>query len=198
MIVIAGPDGAGKTTLSGSLPAAAFGGAPVLLLHHRFRVLPHRKNINVDVTRPQEQNPYPQWLSWAKSVYLFLDYQLGWQVRVRPFLRRGGWVILERGWWDVAIDQRRYRLRSSGWLLRALGRLLPRPNLVIVLRAPAHVLFSRKPELSREEFERQLTGWNTVLPDNVPRAFVDASRSPADVVICAADAVRRMALSRRE
>ncbi|MGH3608887.1 MAG: hypothetical protein ACRDRD_12470, partial [Pseudonocardiaceae bacterium] len=148
VIVIAGPDGAGKTTLSTALPAAAFGAAAVLHVHHRFRVLPHRENIDVDVTRPQEQHPYPRWMSWAKSLYLFVDYQLGWQVRVRPFVRRGGWVILERGWWDVAIDQRRYRLRSSGWLLRALGHLLPRPDLVIVLRAPAQVLYSRKPELS--------------------------------------------------
>ncbi|MGH3609356.1 MAG: hypothetical protein ACRDRD_14875, partial [Pseudonocardiaceae bacterium] len=116
-------------------------------------------------------------------------------VRVRPFVRRGGWVILERGWWDVAIDQRRYRLRSSGWLLRALGHLLPRPDLVIVLRAPAQVLYSRKPELSTAEFERQLNDWTTVLPVRVRRAFIDAGRAPADVLDSVADAVRQHTLS---
>jgi thymidylate kinase len=167
----------------------------VLHVHHRFGVLPQRENPDVDITRPQEQRPYPPWLSWAKSVYLFVDYQLGWQLRVRPFVTRGGWVILERGWWDVAIDQRRYRIRSSGWLLRALGRLLPRPDLVIVLMAPAQTLLSRKAELSQAEFERQLKGWSTVLPRNLTRAFIDGTQSPADVASSAADTVRRVTLN---
>jgi thymidylate kinase len=192
VIVIAGPDGAGKSMLSSVLRAVAFGSAPVQLVHHRFRVLPQRENANVDVTRPQEQRPYPSWLSWVKSGYLYVDYQLGWQLRVRPFVRRGGWVILERGWWDVAIDQRRYRLRSSGWLLRILGRLLPRPDLVIVLRASAQTLLSRKAELSTAEFERQLNDWSTVLPDNVTTAFIDAEQSPAEVVGSAVESVRRI------
>ncbi len=192
VIVIAGPDGTGKSTLSAALPAAAFGTAPVLHVHHRFRVLPHRENSAVDITRPQEQIPYPPWLSWAKSVYLFADYQLGWQLRVRPFVMRGGWVILERGWWDIAIDQARYRIQSSGWLLRLMGRLLPRPDLVIVLTAPVETLLSRKAELAPAEFERQLKAWTTVLPQNVTRAFIDGTHPPTDVVGSAVDTVQRV------
>ncbi|MGH2866576.1 MAG: hypothetical protein ACRDNK_03275 [Solirubrobacteraceae bacterium] len=193
VIVIAGPDGAGKSMLSSALPAAAFGSAPVWLLHHRFRVLPQRKHEDVDTTRPQEQRPYPPLLSWVKAVILFVDYQLGWWLRVRPFVGRGGWVILERGWWDVAVDQHRYRLRSSGWLLRTLGGLLPRPDLVIVLRASASTLRSRKAELSLAEFERQLNDWTTVLPDTLSRVFIDAGQSAPHVVAAAADSVRRRA-----
>jgi thymidylate kinase len=192
VIVIAGPDGTGKSTLSSALPAAAFATAPVLHVHHRFQVLPRRRNSEVDVTRPQEQRPYSPWQSWVKSLYLFVDYQLGWRLRVRRFVRRGGWVILERGWWDVAVDQRRYRLRSSGWLVRTLGRLLPRPDLVIVLTASAHTLSARKAELSPSELERQLNAWTTVLPENVRTAFVDAGQSAADVVSLAADSVRSL------
>jgi thymidylate kinase len=194
VIVIAGPDGTGKSTLSSALPAAAFATAPVLHVHHRFQVLPRRQNSEVEITRPQEQRPYSRWQSWVKSVYLFVDYELGWQLRVRPFVRRGGWVIVERGWWDVAVDQRRYRLRSSGWLVRTLGRVLPRPDLVIVLTASAHTLLARKAELSPSELERQLKEWTTVLPDNVRTVFVDAGQSAADVVSSAADRVRALAL----
>jgi thymidylate kinase len=198
VIVIAGPDGSGKSTLSSALPAAAFATAPVMHLHHRFRVLPHRQNSAVDVTRPQEQRPYSPWQSWVKSVYLFVDYQLGWQLRVRPFVKRGGWVILERGWWDIAIDQRRYRLRSSGWFLRNLGRLVPRPDLVIVLTTSAHTLVSRKAELSPSELERQLGEWTTVLPDNVSRDFLDAGQSSTEVVASAVKSVRRLVLDTRD
>jgi thymidylate kinase len=192
VIVIAGPDGAGKSTLSSTLPGAAFESAPVRHVHHRFRILPHRDNSEVDITRPQEQRPYSRWVSWAKAVYLFIDYELGWQLRVRPFCARGGWVILERGWWDIAIDQRRYRMRSSGWLIRALGRLLPRPDLVIILRAPAQTLLSRKAELRLPEFERQLEGWATILPANVPRVVVDATRPAAEVVASAVESVKSL------
>lgn len=195
VIVIAGPDGTGKSTLSSALPAAAFGAAPVLHVHHRFGVLPQRENSDVDITRPQAQRPYPPWLSWAKSVYLFVDYQLGWQLRARPFVTRGGWVILERGWWDLAIDQRRYRIRSSGWLLRSMGRLLPRPDVVIVLTAPVETLLSRKAELSPAEFDRQLNGWITVLPHRVNRAFIDGTQSPGDVVASAVEIIRRLTLN---
>lgn len=195
VIVIAGPDGAGKTSLSSALARAAFGAAPVLHLHHRFRALPHSRISEVETTRPHDQRPRPPWLSWAKSMYLFADYQLGWQLRAAPFVRRGGWVVLERGWWDAAIDQRRYRMQCSGWLLRSLGRLLPRPDLVIVLTAPVDILVSRKAELSPAEFERQLQGWRTVLPRNVRRAFIDSTQSPAAVVDAAADSVRRLTLS---
>jgi thymidylate kinase len=194
LIVIAGPDGVGKSTLSSALLTAAFGAAPVLHFHHRFRLLPHRE-FSGDLTRPHEQPPYPPWLSWAKSMYLFVDYELGWQLRLRAFVSRGGWVVLERGWWDCAIDQRRYRLRSSGWLLRAMGRLLPRPDLVIVLAAPVSTLLSRKAELSPAEFERQLKAWTTVLPQKVTRVFLDATQSPADVVGSAVDSVRRVTLN---
>jgi thymidylate kinase len=195
VVVVAGPDGSGKSTLCSALPSAAFAAAPVLHVHHRFRVLPQRLNTDVDTTRPQEQRPYPAWLSWAKSIYLFVDYHLGWQLRVRKFVRRGGWVILERGWWDLAIDQRRYRIRSSGWLLRNMGRLVPRPDLVIVLTAPVQTLLSRKAELSPVEFERQLQSWRTVLPRNVRRVFIDVTQSPADVVGSAVDNLRRVASS---
>lgn len=192
VIVIAGPDGAGKSSLSRALPAAAFAGAPFAHFHHRFGILPQRDNSDVDITRPQEQRPYPVWLCWVKSIYLFVDYQLGWQLHVRPLVRRGGWVILERGWWDIAIDQRRYRMRSSGRLLRALGRLLPRPDLVIILAAPAEMLLARKAEVLSAELERQLEAWRTVLPAGVPRAFIDSSQSPVEMVGAAADSVRRV------
>ncbi len=193
--MIAGPDSTGKSTLSSALPEAAFGGRAVLHVHHRFGILPRRDSSHVDINRPQEQRPYPPWLSWAKSAYLFFDYQLGWRLRVRPFVRRGGWVIMERGWWDMAIDQRRYRLRASGWLLGAAGRLLPRPDLVIILTAPVRTLLSRKAELSPAEFARQLDAWRTVLPHNVNRVFIDGTRSPADVVGSAVEILRRLTLN---
>ncbi len=44
---------------------------------------------------------------------------------------------------------------GPAWLLNRVGPLYPQPDLVVVLKAPAEVLLSRKQELSREEILRQ-------------------------------------------
>ena len=68
-------------------------------------------------------------------------------------------MIIERGWWDVLVDPRRYRMRVPEWLVGALGRLLPRPDLTFVLETPAVVSLARKQEIPAPEFERQMTRW---------------------------------------
>jgi thymidylate kinase len=183
VVVVAGPDGSGKTTLSDALERGLGGRDPVLRFHHRFGLLPAAGGPLTDVTQPHRAAPYPVALSWLKSLYLFADYLLGWALRVRPCIRHGGWVILERGWWDLLVDQRRYRLQRSAMLLGLLGRLLPQPDLVVVLHAPSSVLLARKAELPREEIERQLRLWRRVLPKRVRRAFLDCSEPLDDVAL---------------
>ena len=94
---------------------------------------------------------------------------------------RSSLIIMERGWWDVAVDPQRYRLSAPPWLVRALGTLLRRPDLVVVLWAPPDLLFSRKPELSPSEIERQSSAWRDALPRSIDREYVDVSRTKTEV-----------------
>ena len=88
----------------------------------------YRRSVpDVPVTEPHRDPPYHPLASLAKTAYLLVDVWLGWRLRIRPFVRRGGWVIIERGWWDIAVDPLRYRMRQHGRLLWWLGRLLPAP-----------------------------------------------------------------------
>jgi hypothetical protein len=166
-------------------------GKLVLRLHHRPGLLPVRTADVGPVTEPHKDNPYPGLLSLAKTVYLFVDYLLGWAIRVRPWVRRGGWVILERGWWDIAVDPLRYRLRSPARLVRVLGRLLPRPDLTLILEAPENVLLERKRELPSDELLRQARAWRRILPRGVHKLHLDASLPPEEVLRQAADALER-------
>jgi hypothetical protein len=127
------------------------------------------------VTEPHADPPYPVILSLAKTGYLFLDFLLGWAFRVRPWVRRGGWVVLERGWWDIAVDPRRYRLRAPARTAWLLGRFLPAPDLTVVLEAPDTVLLSRKRELPAEELGRQRDAWRNGLPGGARPVYLDAS-----------------------
>ena len=188
VLAVGGPDGAGKSTLCAALARDILAGREVL--HVRFPgLLPRRDPVERQAIRlgpggrPDPNNlriyppPYGRAKAVLKTLYLWVDFWLGWLVRVRPVLRRGGWVIFERGWWDHAVDPRRYRLRPpASRLVPLLGRLLPRTDIVFVLRAPPAQIRARRPELTEEELERQMAQWTRVLPARQRLDVLDTSR----------------------
>jgi thymidylate kinase len=185
LIVLAGPDGSGKTAVAGALLEAASATGTTLHLHHRPRSLPGVSRQQGPVTEPHRDVPYPTLLSALKLTYLYLDYLVGWLLRIRPVLRCGGTVILERGWWDLAVDPRRYRLVPLPSLHRWLARLQPAPDRTIVLHAPAEVLLQRKAELPRAELERQLDAWRAIAATRARYSLVDATQDLRDIVAVA-------------
>lgn len=181
VIVIAGPDGCGKTTVVTGLESL-LAPRPILSLHHRPRLLPSKTRHSGPVLEPHKQEPYSRALSLAKLIYLFLDYQLGWRFRIAPFVRRGGVVLLERGWWDLLVDQRRYRLHAPSGLIRALGRLLPQPHLSLILTGDPATIYRRKPELLEPELKRQLDAWRNAPLQPARTLFIGVDR-PIDEVL---------------
>ena len=183
-LVVAGPDGVGKTTLAHAL-LEALGPAQTLHVHHRFGVLPRSAASRRPTTEPHAMPPYPRWLAGLKVGYLYLDHVVGWLTRVLPARRRGQWVVHERGWLDIAVDPRRYRLEGVGGLVSLLTRVAPGPDLTLVLDAPAAVMHARAPELGLEELERQRAAWRTVAPRHGPTRWLD-SREPVEQLAVAA------------
>jgi len=192
VVMIAGPDGVGKTTLSFALANGLFAGIPVRRVHHArgLGVFPHHKSAPGSSSEPHGRPPYPRWLSTAKLFYLYLDFRIGWLLNIRPFVRRGGWVLIQRHWWDIVVDPARYRLRSAGRLGKMLGRLLPKPDLVLILEASPGVIAGRKSELPEVELARQLRAWRESLPSGQRRAYLDATLPIEDVVRRATDEIQ--------
>ncbi len=189
-----GPDGVGKSTLIDSLLAGALQSHGTMRIRN-VGLLPRRTVPRVPVTEPHKDPTYPPLVSLAKVAYVYSDYLLGWFLRVRPFVRKGGWVFLERGWWDMAVDPTRYRMKLPSWLMWYLGRLLPHPDLLLILEAPAEVVFERKKELPIEELRRQLETWRERLPASQPRSFLDASLPAHEVLANAENDVNRLTAS---
>ena len=69
-------------------------------------------------------------LSVAKLVVILFDFWLSHLGPWRTVVRGGGVVVVERGWYDQAVDPRRYRLsprvKPVALLLR---RFVPRPTV---------------------------------------------------------------------
>jgi thymidylate kinase len=180
-IVVAGPDGVGKSTFTDAF-AAALGDRPVDRYHHRLGALPRRAASLVRTTQPHSMQPYATWLSVVKVAYLFADYLIGTAIRVRPALRSGHWVLLERGWWDIVVDPARYRLRGTSALARRLGMVVPDPDLLIVLEAPPGTILARKSELEPEELDRQLASWREVAVGRPRSIVLDSSQGIDELV----------------
>lgn len=183
VIMVAGPDGSGKTTLVQDLARTVFAGGPVLLVHHRRGIarLPGRQPRG-PTTEPHRHPPYPAVVSLGKTFYLFFDFLIGWFATIRPFARSGGWVVLERDWWDLLVDPKRYRLRPIPRLARFLGRLLPEPDLTLILEADADVILARKSELPAEELTRQRAAWRGIFPPSQSCIYLDAAQPASDVL----------------
>jgi hypothetical protein len=181
-VVVAGPDGSGKSSLCDALIGGALDGLPVMRLHHRPGVAPYRTVADGPVTDPHAQSPYGAVLSALKGLYVFGDFLIGWTLRFRPFVRRGGWVVLERGWWDLWVDPTRYRLRRQPKLIQSLGGRLPEPDITVVLEGPTELLLSRKQELAADELIRQMRAWRSLSQNSEARfLYLDASRPLAEL-----------------
>jgi thymidylate kinase len=196
VILIVGPDGTGKSSLADRLEDILGRERPVRRVHHVFRGLPGSAASRRPSTEPHGRRPYPRWLSILKVAYLFAGHLLGWYGTIRPFVMRGGTVIVERGWWDMVVDPRRYRLGNS-WLARRLAGFVPSPDLTLVLDAPANVIHARRDELEVDELARQLSEWRAIAGTDRDAEILDAARSSDDVLAAAVDLLARRDVSRR-
>jgi hypothetical protein len=195
-VLVVGPDGAGKSTLTESL-AKSFEplfGSPVRL-HWRPGVLPTPGAVisasQGDPANPHGRPPHGALLSLLILLYQWADFELGGFVSVLPIRARSGLVLWERGWWDTAVDPLRYRLRVPKWVVRSLGRMLPGPDLALVVEAPPSVLRKRKGELDSGELARQTSEWRDVLPRRIPRVYLDGTKDATQVSQTAREAVLR-------
>jgi thymidylate kinase len=196
-IAFMGPDGSGKSAVIAAVKqqfASAFGG--VQSFHMRPRALPGGAAPGTAVTDPHGQAPRGLIASVAKMFFLAADYILGYAFQIAPALCRTRLILFDRYFYDLLVDSKRVRYGGPAWLLRLVARVIPRPDLVILLDAPAETLWSRKKEVPFDEVVRQRSAY-LELAHRLPSTVVVNAAQPVSDVIHAVSCAVIAHLSRR-
>jgi len=182
-IAVLGSDGSGKSTLLNNMLTLL---RPCFrreqTMHFRPMVLSKRTHDDAAaVSTPHARAPRNIFTSWLRVCYYFSDYWLGWFLKIFPAKRRSTLLIFDRHFDDMLVDERRYRLRGTSFLVRFLRRLLPRNDHTFILSASAAVIHQRKPELSLEALESQQRIFQELAAHN-PRFSLISAEQPAERV----------------
>ena len=182
-IAVMGPDGAGKSAVISSIYkqfATAYN--KVKGFHLRPKVLLRGRDSGAPVVDPHGRPPRGLLASIAKVFFLIADYWLGYFFKIAPGMRRSQLMVFDRYIYDLLVDSKRVRYGGPAWLLRLAARVVPHPDLVILLDAPPEVLWSRKREVPFEEVRRQREAYLAVAR-RLPFAVVVNAAQPLHDVI---------------
>lgn len=181
--MIIGPDGVGKTTLAARLIADY--GPPSIYIHFRprFWSRPPASPGQTELPPPKKSGPghlVSGWLRLARSVALFNAGYWRW---IRPAIRAGALVVGDRWMYGYVGQPAALGYGGPPWLARFAIRLIPRPTLLVRLKASPEVAASRKSDLKAAEIEMEDKAWDG-LPDEV--WVLDATKPVSELVIAVA------------
>ena len=103
-------------------------------------------------------------------------------VSLRIAKARSRLVLNDRHFIDILVDPVRYRYRGPHWLLGLTWRLMPAPDVIILLHGPAEVLQARKRELTIEETERQCRDYLALVSSLRNSHVIDATLPQVEVI----------------
>jgi thymidylate kinase len=189
-VAIIGPDGVGKSTIIAGLVETLD-----IAFWRRHRLFHWRPSV---IAPRPDRGPVPDPHGepvrgpLASMMYLsgfFLDYYAGYLLVIRRLLAKSNFIIFDRYFHDVLVDPQRYRYGGPKWFAEILSRLVPQPDLVILLDVDPETILGRKSELPREEIERQRKAYHTLQFRDAKVAFLHTNISVHESVSEAAAAV---------
>ena len=186
IVALVGPDGIGKSTTIDVVKEyikryLTFTGVSVR--HWRPRVLPELGSL---IGKPRNtggsggfvlprRRAGPFYL--FRLIYYSIDVLIGYVLKDRYESSLLRLVLYDRCFLDAAVDPVRYGF-SSGWGVRAMWPLLPKPNVIILLYDDPDRIYTRKPELETNEINRQISEWFKLVERGVVHAAVRVDSSP--------------------
>jgi thymidylate kinase len=184
-VVLCGADGSGKSTAAQAIMEGLSGTFPPQEVRH-FHWKPPVFSARRQAARGPATDPHglPARNPATSLCYFglhWLEFLLGSHLRIRSVTLRGGLVLIDRYYYDFFVDQRRYRLAVPPILVRLGLHFLKKPDLVVLLDAPAAVLQSRKQEVPLAETERQRLAYRELVRGLSNGLVLDATQPPEKV-----------------
>jgi len=188
-IVLIGPDGCGKSTVTSGLidkTNKTFNG--VWHFHWRPKLLPKLKKNKKQTNEaaiseaPPSTSKYRGPISTIRYLYYWADFVLGYWFIIFPKKITSTLIIGERYFPDVLVHPERYGFSVPKVLMRITAALVPQPDAIFLLTGKPEDIYARKQELSIEEIREQLASYTEELTHWRSHALIDTSNG-ADCVI---------------
>lgn len=181
VVVIQGPDGSGKSTISSKLMDSLNKGfRHVKEYHWRPGVLPQISKVVKtdhlqDIFNPHKLPVQNSFISLIRIIYYWLDFVLGYLIKIHWRKIRSTFIVFDRYFYDFYIDPRRFRLSLPNGFIKLLTKLVPSPDLIIVLKSSPVEIHSRKKDLPIQEIEKQYQKIDDLFLNNNIAVTVDSS-----------------------
>jgi len=147
------------------------------------------RRVPLDFTKPHEKDQRSLAVSAFRVTAKFV-YLLGRHVIEKKPGATRTIVLRERGFFDYAVDTKRYGLDPRvGRYALLLGKLFPKSDLALLLSGDALEIHNRKPELEPDVIANLINGWGEVGPRSA-RTAVTIDTTSQDIDSSIDEAVR--------
>ncbi len=192
ILAVLGPDGAGKSTVIDLLQhelarIMVKDTDDIRILHFRPNLFPNIKAMlggkrydatQEEFTAPHRAQPAGRISSVLRLIYYWLDYLVGYWLRIRTGCLAGKIYIFDRYFYDFIVDPYRSRIKLPDWLRLLFLQITPEPDIVFILCCDPDTIYARKQELTPMEITRQSREYLKLARRSKRLVTLDAANPP--------------------
>jgi len=191
-VAVLGVDGSGKTTIirEVSQKLEQILRRKIVVKQFRPGLLPRpgallgSKPSILAVRNPHFRPPCGLVGSVLLLTYHTFDYVIGYWFKVIPVISsRGSVVFFDRYFHDYLVDPIRHRVKLPLLVIRCFNQLIPRPDLIVLLKAPSKSIHDRKGELALDVIDSQQDKLGVLAKADSHTVVLDSSKDIARLSI---------------
>lgn len=192
-VAILGADGSGKSTVIDGLIAHLETKKIGVEYQHWRPVLGGKSNKDSGpVVDPHAQVPRGMMASWVKILVLLFIWRCSFLGALGKHRNEGKLIIFDRFYADLLNDPIRYRYGGGRFFASLIFKLMPKPDLIVLLDAEAEILYARKPEVEIEELRRIVTRYRHYIKNKKQGLLVHSDQPVNKVISDVVDAVEKI------
>ena len=163
LVIVVGPDGAGKTSVASELIRTFDGTA------RYFHFIPPiigklEYEASLDMPAPPDKGRACGSIlgGWLRLDRNFARYWIGYMRRIRPSLRSGELVVGDRWGYGYLVQPHALKFYGPARLAALALRLMPKPDVVLNISGDPAVMFSRKQDLTIDQIRSESEAWSMI------------------------------------